>query len=151
MIKVTFCGHRDAWGIDNLTPVVIAAIEKAAQGDKVQFLMGGNGAFDGFALRCGKAYKTAHPDATLLFVTPYLDPEYLARRNIEWSDFDGVVVPPIEGTPPKYAIRRRNEYMVDQADLVIAYVDRIRGGAYTTLCYAYKRSKAYCNLGSFVF
>ena len=109
----------------------------------------GYGAFDGLALRCCKEYKASHPTAILLFVTSYLDPDYLKRRETLLGGYDGIETPPIEGTPPKYAILKRNEYMVDQSDLLIAYVNYGWGGAAKILEYAVKRHKKYINLGTY--
>lgn len=35
----------------------------------------------------------------------------------------------LERVPPRYAIHRRNNWMLEQADLVVSYVDRSWGGA----------------------
>lgn len=46
----------------------------------------------------------------------------------------------IEKTPPKFAIIKRNEWMIDKSDFLIAYVEHNWGGAYRTLEYAKKQS-----------
>ncbi len=48
--------------------------------------------------------------------------------------------PPIEAVPKKFAIVKRNEYMVDKSDAV-AYVKKSWGGATITLEYAQKKKK----------
>ena len=55
--------------------------------------------------------------------------------------YDAVVYPPIEDTPPKYAISKRNEWMITKADLIIAYVNCKHGGAYKSLCFAKRKKK----------
>lgn len=45
------------------------------------------------------------------------------------SRYDDVVFPPIESVLFKFAISRRNEWMIDKADVVIAYVTHSFGGA----------------------
>ena len=149
MVRITFCGHHDACGIDELRGRVITEIEGFAKNDTVEFLLGGYGAFDSFALRCCQEYKAAHPTATLLFVTPYLDSDYLKRRDVYLEGYDGIETPPIENTPPKYCILKRNEYMVDQSDLLIAYANHGWGGAARTLEYAIKKHKKYINFGTY--
>ena len=149
MVRITFCGHHNAWGIDELRGRILAEIENFAKDDTVEFWLGGYGAFDSFALRCCQEYKATHPTATLLFVTPYLDPDYLKRRDASLEGYDGIETPSIENTPPKYCILKRNEYMIDQSDLLIAYVNHGWGGAAKTFEYAVRKHKKYINLGTY--
>ena len=65
------------------------------------------------------------------------------------NGYDGIVMLPVENTPPKYAILKRNEYMVDQSELLIAYVNHGWGGAAKTLEYAVRKHKKYINLGTY--
>ena len=81
MVRIMFCGHHDAWGIDELRGKILAEIESFAKDDTVEFWLGGYGAFDSFALRCCQEYKATNPTATLLFVTPYLNPDYLKKQK----------------------------------------------------------------------
>ena len=60
--------------------------------------------------------------------------------------YDSSVYPPIENVPMRFAINKRNEWMINQADLVIAYVDHTFGGAYKTLQYAKRKKKQIINL-----
>ena len=61
--------------------------------------------------------------------------------------FDLVLIPSIlEGVHYKHAIVLRNRWMVEQADYVIAMVERKEGGAYATLQYAQKKKKKIINL-----
>ncbi len=62
-------------------------------------------------------------------------------------DYDSVVYPGIEDKPPKFAITYRNRYMIDKADLVIAYINHEWGGAYKTYSYAKRKGKRIINLG----
>ena len=68
-------------------------------------------------------------------VIPYLNREY----NTEL--YDNTPYPPLEDVPMKFAISRRNEWMVDQADVVVAYVTHGWGGAAATLQYAERKNK----------
>ena len=51
-----------------------------------------------------------------------------------------------EHIPPRFAILKRNEWMIDNADLVIAYVDHRYGGAYKSLLFAQRRKKKIINI-----
>ena len=55
--------------------------------------------------------------------------------------YDDTTYPPLEDVPMKFAISKRNEWMVDQADAVVAYVTHGWGGAAATLQYAERKNK----------
>lgn len=80
----------------------------------------------------------------VIFVTPYISEVYL--KNKYAGEYDEVLYAEIENVPKKYAIVKRNQYMVRQSDFVIAYVTLKFGGAYEMLNYANKLGKKYINL-----
>ena len=55
--------------------------------------------------------------------------------------YDSTVYPPLESVPRRFAISRRNEWMVSESDVVVAYVIRGFGGAPRTLDYARRKKK----------
>jgi len=63
---------------------------------------------------------------------------------------DTSIYPPIENVPPKFAISKRNEWMMISADLIIAYVNRSYGGAYKSLQVAKRRKKKIINICNFL-
>ena len=72
---------------------------------------------------------------------------YPKLNNILDSDlYDSTIYPPIENTPMRYAISKRNEWMILNSDIVVAYVKRSYGGAYKTLQFAYRNQKKIINL-----
>lgn len=107
--------------------------------------MGGYGDFDGLCLRTLKYLKNDSPDIELIFITPYLDKNY-SKLELAKYYYDDVIFPPIESVPRKFAILKRNEWMVEQADLVIAYVKYSLGGAAKALEYAKRKKKRIINL-----
>lgn len=76
-----------------------------------------------------------------IFVTPYILPSYKERNDFMRRHYDEILYPPLETVPYRLAIIRRNEWMVNQAEIVIAYVRHSWGGAAQTLEYAEKRKK----------
>lgn len=52
--------------------------------------------------------------------------------------FDSSVYPNIEKVPKRFAILKRNEWLINNSDFLIAYVHRL-GGAHKTLEYAQKK------------
>jgi len=55
--------------------------------------------------------------------------------------YDETIYPPLESIPRKFAILRRNEWMVQESDIVVAYVNHGWGGAAKTLQYARRKKK----------
>ena len=137
---ITFCGHSNCLFLDEekekLKQLLIKEISKNLT---CKFYLGGYGAFDSLCLRTLRELKTYFPNIELLFITPYLDKNY-SKLELAKYYYDDIIFPPIENVPRKFAILKRNEWMVDSADLVIAYVKYSWGGAAKTLEYA-KRKK----------
>ena len=59
---------------------------------------------------------------------------------------DTSIYPPIENVPLKFAISKRNEWMMTNADIIIAFVNRGYGGAYKSLQAAKRRKKKIINI-----
>ena len=149
---ITFCGHAEVGeNKERLRERVLTAIESVAVGEEVVFYLGGYGDFDGIAREACKQFQSTHPSSRLIFVTPYLDQSYLDNRAFRLTQYDEIIFPEIENSLPRYAISKRNEWMVNKADLVIAYVNYGWGGAAKTLAYAKKKGKAFVNLGKKIF
>lgn len=146
---ITFCGHSKIYGNADLTNRIIQILDtEIPQGD-VEFYLGAYGDFDNQALKACQKFKQKHPRAKIYFITPYLDEKFFQTRNIEKSEFDSIIFPPIEKVPKRYAIIERNKWMVNKSRLVIAYVNYSWGGAAKTLDYTIKVKKRYINLGTY--
>ncbi len=145
-MTITFCGHSNCLFSDEekvkLKQLLIREIRK---NPTCKFYLGGYGDFDSLCLRTLRELKTDFPDIELLFITPYLNKNY-SKLELANYYYDDVIFPPIENVPRKFAILKRNEWMVDSAELVIAYVKYSWGGAAKTLEYAKRRKKEIINL-----
>ena len=84
--------------------------------------------------------KANFPEIELVFITPYLD-KNCSKLEFAKYHYDGVIFPPLESVPRKFAILKRNEWVVEEADLVIAYVMYSWGGAAKSLEYAKRKKK----------
>ena len=60
---------------------------------------------------------------------------------------DHIVYPNLDHVPKRFAILRRNSWMINQSDLIIAYVNYHRGGAYQAIQQALKKGKKIKNFG----
>lgn len=132
---VTFCGHRDVFDQEAVDAWLNETVEELIREGVDCFYLGGYGQFDTLAAAVVRKQKERHPQIRSVLVLPYLD------RPFDASAYDETVYPPLENVPKRYAISRRNEYMIDRSDVVIAFVTHSFGGAYKTLCYAQRKQK----------
>ncbi len=137
---ITFCGHSnylfDEKEKEKLEQILITEIRK---NPTCKFYLGGYGDFDEMCLQTLRKLKREFPNIELLFITPYLDENY-SKLELAKYYYDAVIFPPIERVPRMIAILKRNEWMVKEADLVIAYVKYSWGGAVKTLEFAKRKN-----------
>ncbi len=144
---VAFCGHSDFVAKEKYERKMMALLEEKIADETVEFYLGGYGGFDDFAYRCAKKYKANKLNVTLVFITPYLTIEYQKNHLSAMKDkYDYIIYPEIEDKPKRFAITYRNRFMVDNADVVIAYVEHDWGGAYKMYKYAKSKGKVIINL-----
>lgn len=65
----------------------------------------------------------------------------------KYDDMTDTMYPEIEGHP-KFAIERRNRWLIDNADYCICYINHTWGGAYKFSRLAKRRGKTVINIGS---
>ena len=119
---------------------------------QVDFYLGGYGEFDNLSYKCCQKHKKENENARLVFVTPYIDENYQKNHLSDCkTHYDEIIYPNLEKVPYRYAIVVRNRWMVDNADLVIGYVNHSWGGAYNACAYAVSKGKKVINLGKLVF
>ena len=105
------------------------------EGGAATFYLGGYGTFDGLAAAALRKLKETYPHIELILVLTYLN------RDIDASRYDGTTYPPLEKVPLRYAIVKRNEWMVCESDVVISGVTHGWGGAAKTLEFAQRKKK----------
>ena len=139
MSVVTFCGHADFYGSENVKVWLKGTVEGLIRRGADDFLLGGYGGFDACAASVVWELKRQYPAIRSTLVLPYLD------RKVDATKYDNTLYPPLENVPRRFAISKRNEYMVNKADIVVAYVTHDWGGAATTLAYAKRKKKEIIN------
>lgn len=132
---VAFCGHRDVSRPDTVRGWLTDCVEALIQEGATKFYLGGYGHFDRMAASVVWAMKNKYPTICSVLVIPYLN------RAADVSHYDYTTYPPLENVPKRFAISRRNQWMVQEADVVVAYVCHSWGGAAATLEYARKKKK----------
>ncbi len=103
----------------------------------IEFQIGRNGEFDIFAASCIKRIQKClgcdNSAMTLVLPYPVSDIEYYEKY------YDSILIPKeISKIHPKKAITARNKWLVENSDMLIAYVRRESGGAAACLKMAEK-------------
>lgn len=139
MAACTFFGHREVYGLDR-ERLLRAIEEMILQGIDV-FYVGNQGQFDGMVYGCLKQLRKQYPHIQVAVVLAHLPAE---RR--EGEDYSDTMYPEIEGHP-RFAIERRNRWMIDRSRHCICYIEHTWGGAYKFAKMAKKRGLMLVNLG----
>lgn len=110
--------------LEKLNDAILTAIED--YGVKT-FWCGGYGEFDSMAARAAHDLKTEYPDIEVILVRAYMP-----KNGEKLSDIydDSIYPESLETVPYRFAISRRNRWMVKNCDMAITYVNHTYGGAY---------------------
>ena len=122
-MTVTFCGHAQISQSEKIEKWLYDVTQKLIEQGATTFYLGGYGAFDSLAASVLREQKKQYPQIELVLVLAYLN----TGRNT--SGYDSTVYPPLETVPRRFAISHRNRWMVESADVVVAYVLHDWGGA----------------------
>ena len=149
MFTVAFAGHREVYQ-SSVKERLDELLEKlAAEYEELQFYVGGMGEFDSLASSSVRVMKKRHPskDIQLVLVEPYMKQSINRDKELLNRLYDTVLIPmELAEVHYKKAITERNRWMIDEADLLIAYVHRDFGGAYSSVKYARKQGKMVINV-----
>ena len=152
-MTITFAGHSTISSISMVKEMVKEHIRHHITVDElVTCYVGGNGDFDQIcACACGEL-KQEYAGIEVVYVTPYisLSEQEKIKEKQNRGIYDTSVYPPIEKVPRRFAISKRNEWMMKNADLIIAYVKHNYGGAYTSLQVARREKKRIINICDFL-
>jgi hypothetical protein len=150
IFTVAFFGHRY---IDDMNRVERRLQEfirdLLGRKEYVEFLVGRNGEFDQLVSSSVRIAKREMRDdnSSLTLVLPYPTAEYMKNQESFDAYYDTIeLCEDSDKTHFKGAIQKRNQCMIDRADLIVVYVNHPSGGAYRAMRYAEKREKAILNL-----
>ena len=150
---ISFSGHSLIFFEDDVKEIVKEQIRSVlVDNEDVTCYLGGYGDFDRICANACKELKKEYTAMKLIYITPYMS---LAEQNKikemqSYGFIDSSIYPSLENVPPKYAILKRNEWMMVNADLIIAYVEHSYGGAYKALQVAKRRCKKIINVYDFM-
>ena len=103
---VTFVGHREISEEPKVRRWLEETVSELIHEGADTFYLGGYGQFDRLAASVVWAEKARNPQICSYLVIPYPD------RSYDTAQYDGTVYPPLESVPRRYAIAKRNEYMI---------------------------------------
>ena len=151
MISCTFAGHREVYdcSLESSIELTIESILK--KDNSFVFYCGDMGEFDEMCSAAVRTAKRRHPeiDIKLMIVLPYMMPKVNTDKYFYENLYDEIIIPmELSDAHYKSAITKRNRWIVDQSDILIAYVYKEFGGAYTTLKYACSKKKEIINLAN---
>ena len=148
-MTITFVGHSRIF----LKSKIKALVREQILSNVIDFstvvcYLGGYGDFDDICACVSRELKQEYGGIETVYVAPYMSASQQKRNKKmqEYGLYDTSIYPPIENVPPRFAIVKRNEWMVKNADLIIAYVEHSWGGAYRTLQVAKREKKRIVNI-----
>ncbi len=144
MDACTFIGHKDTpWEVKGKVSSQIETLITKFGVDT--FYVGSHGNFDRIVYdslcQLEKKYEIK-----VCVVLSYLN------RKPEWYDLSKTVFPArLDNVPPRYAINKRNQFMIEQSKYMICYVDNTQTNAYAFAEMANKKGLLVFNLGQVKF
>ena len=141
MPACTFFGHRDC--PESVRPKIKTTLVNIIEEYGVDmFYVGNQGRFDALVRAELRKLKEEYPHIQYAVVLAYLP-----GKPSEYEDYSDTLLPEgIESVHPRYAISWRNNWMLQQADYVVAYVTHSWGGAAQYVQKAQKSNKYIRNL-----
>ena len=145
MYACAFIGHRDC--SESIREKLFLEIENLIVNENVDtFYVGTHGRFDRLAYEALCELETKY-EIEIKAVLAYLNRE----DDFTYYDTAKTVFPDcLTKTPPRFAICKRNDYMLRNSDFLICCVDNPFSNAYEIVLKAIKKNKKIINLGSFV-
>ena len=139
-----FLGHRQVSSV--IETECRQQIEKVIkEHESVLFYVGHQGQFDSMVKRILRALKKSYPHMEYAVVLAYMPSTFHYGDN---EFFLGETLFPegLEKVPPKYAIYKRNLWMIEQADMIIMHVVHSVGGAWKFKQIAERKGKMIINI-----
>ncbi|MBQ7132301.1 MAG: hypothetical protein IJO29_06980 [Oscillospiraceae bacterium] len=137
----TFFGHRNS--PQTLEPILKATLTDLIENKNVNtFYVGNQGNFDCMVRKILKTLKNQYPHIAYAVVLAYMP-----TKRKEYEDYSDTIFPDgLENTPPKFAISKRNRWMLNRADYVVTYSTLSAGAVAQFKNLAQKKGKAVINL-----
>ena len=141
--SVAFTGHRETKinEVENLLNTLVSLIERGAR----VFYCGMAKGFDLFAAECVLSLKETYPDISLIACIPcygqekaYSEADKKRYVQILSKTTQNILV---SENYFKGCMQKRNRYMADRADVLVAHLKKDAGGTAYTVNYFLKKNK----------
>lgn len=147
MAVCTFFGHRD-------TPFEVQYKFEEVLIDLIEnkevdiFYVGNQGHFDFLVRKSLRKLKEIYPH-----IKPFAILAYMPRNKKEYEQelfLESIYPENLEFVPLKFAIVKRNEWMINRSDYVVTYTTRVVGGAYRFVELSEKQKEKIINIADMV-
>ncbi len=140
-----FIGHKyiPSETVHRLEAVIIDLIENHAC---YTFYVGNNGTFDVMVTKTLQKLQTIYSDIKYYIVLAYM-PTGHSAINSYINEHETIYPCGLETVPLRFAIPWRNKWMVQNSDILVAYIEHSQGNSYKLAKYAKNKKKQIINLG----
>ena len=136
------CGFGNRQIFEDIRNNVYQTVNEMVERGCRIFYTGAMGDFDRLFVDAVRQAKHNCFDIKLLCVMPYMTNSINKNKDYLYSVYDDIIIPTeLMGIHYKSAIKKRNQWIIDQSDTVIIYSLRTFGGAYDAMKYAEKTGK----------
>lgn len=136
---VGFAGHRLSHENVGINERLKKQIECLIKNGYTTFLDGNKGVFDDLCLDILRELKEKYCNIQIIRV---LSNYNFVSKNMLPNYIDSTVYPELENVYFKQLITKRNEWIVDNSDIIVCHiVNTFRSGAYSMVRYAEKMNK----------
>ena len=142
MDTCTFFGHSECYELD--VSILKMTIEDLINKGIDTFYVGHNGNFDNLVFGALIDLQKIYPNISVTVVLAYL-----TTQNTKHDPYQGYTIYPedVAEAPRRFAIDRRNRWMIEHSDFCICYITHTWGGAYKFVSLAKKKGLKITNLG----
>ena len=136
----TFFGHKNApyMAKELLKSAIIELVEKE---DIKKFYVGNNGFFDLYVQQALEEISKSHSEIAYFIVL-----SQISEKAISGNQNSTIFPEGLENVPPRFAISRRNDWMIKHSDIVVAYVENSLSNTHKLVEKCVKRGLKYINL-----
>ena len=143
MSVCTFFGHGECYSLD--AAVLRGAIEELIKQGITEFVVGNHGQFDSMVFSCMQELSKDYPEISYSVALAYLPTH---KQEYDIYQGHGFYPEGQEVGPAKFAIERRNRYLISVSDVCLCFINRTFGGAYKFARMAKHHGLQVINLGS---
>lgn len=138
---VTFFGHKNCpQSVESdIESIIRDLIENRGA---IVFYVGNQGDYDFYVNKTLVKLSSLYPQIKHYTVLAYMP----QKRDDYTNDYNTILPEEVAKTHPKYAISKRNDWMLKQSDTVVAYIKRSYGGAVKYYEKAIRQKKCVINI-----